>query len=161
MDRRIFMGHAALLSAAALPAVAAAQAQKKHEHHNHAHNHAGHKQAAVAGGSTPYEAVMESAADCVTASQVCLAHCLRLLAKGDTAMADCAQSVTDTIALCNALRDVAAHASALTPALAKVCIDACKRCADSCKPHAEHHDECRECYESCLDCIKACEKIAA
>lgn len=155
MDRRVFMGSAALLSAAAVPAVAAAQTQKKHDHHNHKHSHG------AASSANPYASVVEAAADCVSASQICLAHCVRLLSKGDTDMADCAQSVMDTIALCNALRDMAAHGSSLTPALAKVCIEGCKKCAENCKQHAEHHEECRECHESCLDCVKACEKIAA
>ena len=76
-------------------------------------------------------------------------------------MKDCAVAVNQMLALCGAIQNLAAQNSRLTPALAKVCVEACKQCAQACKAHAAHHAECKACYESCLNCIQACEKIAA
>ena len=152
MNRRFFVSSAAAVSVAALSACATAA--------EHQHNHAGHATAA-ASPNNPFMAAHKAAADCVNASQFCLAHCVRLLSAGDTSMADCAKSASQTIELCSALKGLAAQNSPLTAELAKVCIKACKACADACKSHAAHHAECKACYESCLACIKECEKIAA
>ena len=88
-------------------------------------------------------------------------HCIALLSSGDTSMKDCAVAANQMLALCGAIQNLAAQNSRLTPALAKVCVEACKQCAQACKAHAAHHAECKACYESCLNCIQACEKIAA
>ena len=157
MNRRQFISSTA---AAATLTVAAATVRA---HGNHDHNHAAHGSHAMpaAAASKTYEAVRAAAGHCVAAGQVCLNHCITLLSTGDTSMKDCAVAVNQMLALCGAIQNLAAQNSRLTPALAKVCVEACKQCAEACKAHAAHHAECKACYESCLNCIKACEKIAA
>ena len=153
MNRRQFISSTA--AAATLTAVASAASA----HDNH--NHAAHSHAAPASSSRVYEDARAAAGHCVAAGQVCLNHCITLLSSGDTSMKDCAVAVNQMLALCGAIQNLAAQNSRLTPALAKVCVEACKQCAEACKAHATHHAECKACYESCLNCIKACEKIAA
>ena len=153
MDRRLFVSSATAVAAAALSTAAAA-------HHDGHHAH-GHAAAPAKAGPNPYAAARKAAGDCVSAGQICLDHCIRLLSAGDTTMAQCAKAVNQMLALCGALQNLGAQASALTPELAKVCVKACKECANACKEHADHHAECKACYESCLACIKECEKIAA
>ena len=148
MNRRQFIG-----STAAVSLAAAASLAKAHDHHAHHH--------AAPAATNPYEAARLAAGHCVAAGQVCLAHCISLLNQGDTSMKNCSVAANQMLALCGTLQNLAAQQSRLTPALAKVCIEACKQCAAACKEHAAHHAECKACYESCTACIKECEKIAA
>ena len=151
MNRRQFIGGTAAISLAAATTLA-----KAHGHHEHgSHSHAANST------DNAYEAARKAAGHCVAAGQVCLAHCITLLSKGDTSMKDCAAAANQMLALCGAMQNLAAQNSRLTPSLAKVCIEACKQCAAACQKHAAHHAECKACYESCTDCIKECEKIAA
>ena len=151
MNRRQFIGGTAAISLAAATTLANA-----HGHHDHgSHSHAANST------DNAYEAARKAAGHCVAAGQVCLAHCITLLSKGDTSMKDCAAAANQMLALCGAMQNLAAQNSRLTPSLAKVCIEACKQCAAACQKHTAHHAECKACYESCTDCIKECEKIAA
>jgi len=151
MNRRQFIGGTAAISLAAATTLANAHGNHDHGSHSHAANST----------DNAYEAARKAAGHCVSAGQVCLTHCITLLSKGDTSMKDCAVAVNQMLALCGAIQNLAAQNSRLTPALAKVCVEACKQCAQACKAHAAHHAECKACYESCLNCIQACEKIAA
>lgn len=151
MNRRSFVGSAAAVSLAAVSA--AALAAEGHKHEGHA--------AADKAAPRAYEAVRQAAAHCVSAGQVCLDHCIRLLSSGDTSMAQCAKAVNQMLTLCGALQSLAAQNAAQTPALAKLCAQACKECAQACKEHAAHHAECKACMDSCQACAQECEKIAA
>ena len=79
MNRRQFLGGTAVSLAAA------ASFARAHGHHDHK----GHSHAAPAAASKTYEAARKTAAHCVEAGQICLAHCIRLLSQGDTSMKDC------------------------------------------------------------------------
>ena len=149
MNRRQFIGGTAAVSLAAAASFA------------HARNHHRHQGAHASASAGAYEAARKAAARCVETGQICLAHCISLLSKGDTGMKDCAVNVNQMLALCGSLQNLAAQNAPLVPALAKVCLEACRQCAAACKVHAGHHAECKACYESCLACIKECEKIAA
>jgi Cys-rich four helix bundle protein (predicted Tat secretion target) len=139
---------ALLLAAAQGSAQAQTPAQTQAMPHDHHHMH----------GAAPLQALLAAASDCVAKGQSCLAHCLVLLADGDKAMAACAQSVSQTIALCNALESLAAQQSSLVPALAKVTLQACEACEKECRKH-EQHAQCKACAESCLACIKECKAV--
>lgn len=153
MNRRQFLGGTAAVSLAA-----AASFARAHDHHSHTGNHV---HTATTAAPKAYEAARKAAAHCVEAGQICLAHCIALLSNGDTSMKDCSVAVNQMLALCGSLQNLAAQNSRLVPALAKVCLEACKQCSAACKVHAGHHAECKACYKSCLACIKECEKIAA
>lgn len=148
MERRELLGSMAALATASL--AAKAQAADDHSHHHH-HPAAG----------SPLGKLMTAAADCVVKGQACMAHCLILLGQGDKAMAACAQSVNQMLALCGALQNLAAQNAKLTPALAKVALDACVACEAECKKHEDKHAECKACRESCTACVGACKAVLA
>lgn len=150
MERREILKGAGLMTLAALGGQALA-AEHDHSHHDHA--------AHAAAGL--HQAVLKAAGDCIQTGQACLAHCLILLGNGDKAMAGCAKSVSQMLALCSALQSLSNQQSRLTPALAKVALDACTECEKECRKHADKHAECKACADSCVDCIKACKAVAA
>lgn len=152
MNRRdAFISSAGVMLAAAGSAVLAQDANHDHSAHNahHAHMHGGNLAGLIAATS-----------DCSAKGQACVAHCLVLLADGDKAMAACAQSVSQTIALCNALESLAAQQAPLVAALAKVTLEACIACEKECRKH-EQHAQCKACAESCVACIKECKAVLA
>lgn len=147
MDRREM-----LQSAAALTLVAVAVPASSAEDHSHHHHH---------DGGSPNQALLRSASDCITTGEVCLAHCLVLLGEGDDTLAGCSKSVNQMLAMCAALRSLAAQQSKYTPALAKVALDVCTDCEKECRKHEKDHAECKACADSCTECIKQCKALAA
>ena len=158
MERREFMkaGTSVLLAGVAGAAVAADE-MSGHEHHHH-------EAMAASGdamGATKYAALVDAAAGCVKAGEVCLEHCLALLRTGDTSMARCSSTVSAMLPLCRASLALAIQDSAHLKALAAVCARTCRDCEAACKEHASHHEACRRCMESCQRCAQECEKFAA
>ena len=147
MKRREAMaGSGAFLLAAVSTAV---MAQGKDAHHDHSQMH-----------GSAYGALIAATADCVVKGQECFAHCLVLLADGDKTMGSCAKAVNQMLAACGALQNLAAQQSTLTPAMAKVALEACQLCEKECRKHEKRHAECKACMESCLNCIKQCKAVA-
>lgn len=109
---------------------------------------------------SPYRDLVTSASTCVSAGEVCLSHCLTMLAEGDTELAACARTVRDTIAACSALQQLAAANSPRVQEFAKVVAEICGDCQAECHKH-EKHPVCRDCEKACQDCKQACEKAAA
>jgi len=104
--------------------------------------------------------LIDSAFGCVKAGQACNDHCIELVKSGDTSIADCMDSVSEMLATCTALTQMASYRSLHLPAFAKVCISVCEDCEKECRKHEKKHAECKACAESCRDCIKACKKVA-
>ncbi len=147
MNRReVLLSGLALASAAVVGNAQAAEDHSQHGHHHHA---------------APDASLINAAADCIQKGQVCLNHCLDLLADGNKEMAACAKSVNQMLALCGALQQLANQESAYLPKLAALAMEACKKCEDECKKHADKHDACKACGESCAACAKECKKVAA
>ena len=105
--------------------------------------------------------VVDTALDCVKNGQTCLDHCIQLFKQGDNSVANCADKVTEMLAMCTALSQMASYQSKHLADFAKVCATVCKDCKKACEEHADKHQACKDCAESCEKCIKACEKIAA
>ncbi len=105
--------------------------------------------------------LVDTALDCVKTGQACLGHCLDLFKQGDNSVADCADKVTEMLAMCTALSQMASYNSKHLASFAKVCASVCKDCKKACEKHAKKHKACKACAESCEHCIKACEKVAA
>lgn len=105
--------------------------------------------------------LVDTALDCMKTGQACLDHCIDLFKLGDTSVADCADKVTEMLAMCNALSQMASYQSKHLAEVAKVCAAVCKDCKKACDKHAKKHKACKDCAASCEDCIKACEKLAA
>lgn len=108
----------------------------------------------------PYAALALAASDCLQKGQACLSHCLVLLGEGDKAMAGCAQSVNQMLALCAAVQQLANQNSKQLARVAAIALDACQQCEDECKKHADKHEVCKACGESCAACAKECKKLS-
>lgn len=147
MDRREAMTTVGALTLAALSTAAMAE--------DHNHDHHGH------GSATKFQPLISSAADCLAKGESCLAHCLVLLGDGDKAMAECAKSVNQMLAVCGALEKLAAQGSHWVGAMAKVALDVCTECGRACKKHADKHAECKACMDACAECAKQCKAFSA
>ena len=71
-------------------------------------------------------------------------------------MAECLQSVLETVAACEALQKMASYSSTYTRSLAQLTAKICADCAKLCEKHATHMEICKACMEACKDCEKAC-----
>jgi len=94
--------------------------------------HAGHDMASHGDGG-----VIEAAGKCIAAGQVCLQHCIVLLAGGDTTMGDCARSTADMVAVSQAAQALAAGDSPQLKAQVAVALASVNRCAEACKDACE------------------------
>lgn len=143
MNRReLLLGGIALAGAAVVGRAQAAG----HEHHHHV--------------SSLNTGLSAAAADCIQKGELCLSHCLDLLAQGEKEMAACAKSVNQVLAVCGALQQLVNQNSAYTAKLARIAMDVCKQCEDECMKHADKHQECKACGESCAACYKECQATA-
>ncbi len=144
--RRDLLKGAVVATAAMATGASSSVMGSSHEHMHH---------------GNPNTGLVDTALDCVKTGQACLDHCIDLFKMGDTSVADCADKVTEMLAMCNALSQMASYQSKHLAAVAKVCAAVCKDCKKACDKHADKHEACKACAESCEECIKACEKIAA
>jgi Cys-rich four helix bundle protein (predicted Tat secretion target) len=97
----------------------------------------------------PDEPALKAASACVAAGQVCLQHCLGLLAAGDADLAECVRAVADMLAISAATQALAATGAPELKAQAAVARDAAARCEAACRRFAAQHPACRECAERC------------
>ena len=141
--RNLLIGATAMTAALATGTTFAASG---HKHHHASNRNTG---------------LIDTALDCIKSGQACNDHCIELVKSGDTSIADCMSSVSEMLAACTALSQMASYQSKHLAALAKVCIAVCEDCEKECSKHEKKHAECKACAESCRDCIKACEKVAA
>ncbi len=126
------------------------------EHAGHA-GHAGH--AAPAGSGV--NALVDTSSACLSAGNICLAHCLRLLSDGDKSMAACGSAVAEMLPVCEMMGRLAATGSKHLATAAKLCHDVCSSCAAACKPHSGHHAECKACFEACEASVAEAKKHMA
>lgn len=117
----------------------------------------GHKHVHHANKNT---AIIDAALDCLKTGQACNDHCIELIKSGDTSIANCMDSLTESLAMCDALAQMASYQSSHLAAVTKVCISVCEDCEKECRKHEDDHAECKACADSCKDCIKACKEIA-
>lgn len=109
--------------------------------------------------TTKHKAVIDTASACIAKGEVCVAHCIDLMKGGDTAMADCMQSVSIMMPMCAALVRLAALDAKRLKELAAVCKNVCADCEAECKKHADKHAVCKACMDSCTACIKECKAL--
>jgi Cys-rich four helix bundle protein (predicted Tat secretion target) len=119
--------------------------------HEHMHHH----------GGTPHQALIDAASGCVSKADICLAHCHELLAAGDKSLGACTKTASEVLALCTALRSIAAQNAPSLPRLASVALDSCKRCEAECRKHEKMHEVCKNCADACAACAVECKKAAA
>jgi len=90
-----------------------------------------------------------------------MSHCLAIFAKGDTSLAQCAKSVYQMGAMCEAVARLASANSEHLPALARVAHATCLDCEKECRKHEKEHEICKACADSCAACAEECKKHIA
>ncbi len=139
--RQILAGSIAAGAATALSGGAVAQ-KKEHVH------------------SDPHHPELSEAAHhCIRTAEDCLDHCLQQLKSGDPSLADCAERVTETAAMCRTLATFAALDSERLKEAATLTEKVCRDCEAECRKH-DHHMSCMLCAESCAACAEECRKLA-
>jgi Cys-rich four helix bundle protein (predicted Tat secretion target) len=101
--------------------------------------------------------MLVKASECLVKAEICSAHCLKLVAAGDTTISDCLTAVQATKAMCSALLTLASLEVRQLKAFVQVCVDVSKDCEKACRKHEHHHVQCKDCAEACAECIQACE----
>ena len=150
MDRREMLKVAAggIVLAAAGNAAFAAEKAKQPAIHQHAHG-------------KKYQSLIDAAADSVKKGQACMSHGLEIFSQGENkGMAICAMRVSDMIAACSAIGQLANNNSPQLPKMAKVVMDICKDCEKECLKFVDE-EICKQTAESCVVCFNECKKIAA
>ncbi len=110
-------------------------------------------------GGAKRQAVIDTASACSSAAEICISHCIEMLAGGDRTLAECAASSREVLAVCNGLRSLAAQDSAHLASYAKVAAEICKSCEAECRKHPQH-EPCKNCGDACAACAVECGKIA-
>jgi Cys-rich four helix bundle protein (predicted Tat secretion target) len=154
MDRRQFI--AAGASSIALTVGARALAQGAAEEKS-----GGARKSPAVLGNPRNRELADTASTCVKDGDICMQHCLELLAQGDKSMAKCSSTISAMLPMCRALEALAIQGSPHLADLARTCGKVCRECEASCKVHAGHHEACKTCMESCARCAAACEKATA
>ena len=115
----------------------------------HEHNH----------GQTPALAgLVDSSLHCVKTAELCIDHCIDVLATGDPSLAECARRVQELEAACTALFKMASWGSPHLKETARLTAAVCKTCETECRKHKKHKS-CLDCADACAACLKECEKI--
>jgi len=145
MDRRgmLFAMGAAAVSASALPGIS----QEMPMSHHH-----------MMGGAR-HQALIDAASNCSSAADICVGHCVEMLAGGDKTMAACTASSREVAVVCEGLRALAAQNSAHLASYAKVAAEICKSCEGECRKHPQH-EVCKNCADACAACAIECGKVA-
>jgi len=102
--------------------------------------------------------LIASAFACIQVGQACQQHCLSMLSKGDTSLAECASTIAAMLPLCEALVELAVQGSPRLKALATVCAQACRDCEKACHKH-DVHAICKQCGDACAACAAQCDKV--
>ncbi|HMV43329.1 MAG TPA: four-helix bundle copper-binding protein [Leptospiraceae bacterium] len=105
-----------------------------------------------------YGALIDATTDCLKKGELCISHCVDMMAGGDKTMGPCAKSVRDMLTMCDTLVKLATSNSEFTKKHASLCLEVCKKCEDECKKHPKHK-VCMNCAESCKACIAEINKI--
>lgn len=159
MKRRDFTLGLFAAAAASTLAQAADKPGKKLpvDHSKMDHGAMDHRQHGGHGSAEPgrYARLSQTYAACAAAATDCVAHCQRLLAEGETMMAECLKTSLACDALCPAVARLARLDSDAAPAIAKASIPVMTACMAACKPHIEHHVSCKTCYDACGAAIAA------
>lgn len=117
-------------------------------------------QAGAAPAGTATASLANALAACIEASNACLQHCLDVLATGDKSLGDCAKSVHQLLAICNATGVLVAGDAPLRARQVALCLEACAQCEKACEPHVAHHEVCRRCRDACRATIAAASSAA-
>lgn len=104
--------------------------------------------------------LIASAFACIQVGQACQQHCLTMLSKGDTSLAECAATIAAMLPACEALAELAVQGSPRLKAMAAVCALLCRDCEKACRKH-DVHAICKQCGEACAACAAQCDRVPA
>ena len=152
MERRELLAGMGALAATLASANAMAQAAKGGKAAPAAGHHHHH-------GSAKAELLMDAVANCINKGEVCVSHCIMLMGDGDKSVAGCARTVSETLALCESLRKLAAQGSPRAVEVAKIAMASCLDCEKECRKHEQKHAECRDCAKACAECARECKSF--
>jgi Cys-rich four helix bundle protein (predicted Tat secretion target) len=111
---------------------------------------------AASGSDVP---LIDLALDCQKKGEACADHCVRMLATGNTTMAECIVAVRDMLPVTDALARLASASSKHLVSAARLAIEVCETCEAACRKQAQVHAVCRDCAESCARTIAASRKL--
>lgn len=106
-----------------------------------------------------YSKAMQEAVKCRLSAEICIAHCISEMGKGNKDLEECARTATDVKAACEAFITMASMKSGFTKQMAELCVKICKACEKECKKHSSHHSFCKDCMVNCKSCAKELAKI--
>ena len=158
----VALGGAALAGAAGLlasktPARAGADPHAGHDHHHDHHGHGAHD---AHGRDSQHQALIDAALRCVSAGEACVPHCVDLVSKGDSSLAECLEHVLVMVPMCTAVSRAAGSDATRLKEIARLCGDICADCEVVCRKHAEHHAVCKASADACADFVKESKKLA-
>jgi Cys-rich four helix bundle protein (predicted Tat secretion target) len=104
--------------------------------------------------------LISAAFACIQLGQACQQHCLTMLSKGDTSLAECAATIAAMLPACEALAELAVQGSPRLKQMAVVCALLCRDCEKACRKH-DVHAICKQCADSCVACAAQCDKVPA
>ncbi len=117
--------------------------------------------APAAPSASGHQALVDAAFACIKVGQACQQHCLSLLSKGDTSLAECASTIAAMLPAVEAVAQLAVQGSPRLKAMAAVCAQLCRDCEKACRKHEAHHAICKACADSCAACAAECDKVQA
>ncbi len=160
IHRRDLLAGMTILAGATLAGVG--HAEEKHEHHAPAAGGAATEHGySEATAFKKHAALVAATNECVAKGQACLSHCFETFVAGDTKMAECARSVYEMLATCEAFAVLAANDSVALRSMAQGCIAVCEECEKQCRKHEEHQAECRSCADACKNLVVEAKKLLA
>lgn len=107
-----------------------------------------------------HQATME----CLSAGDLCIAHCQERLSAGETEFANCMEAVQQMVVLSTAASKLASLKARRLKDLLDVAEASAQACLEACQEHKEHwahgmHLECKKCAECCQHWITACKEM--
>jgi Cys-rich four helix bundle protein (predicted Tat secretion target) len=105
------------------------------------------------------DALLAAAEACTDAGEECFDHCVNMLSRGDTSMAECFATVRMMLPTCTALEALVRGNSPHLKTFAAACAKICRDCEKACKKHASEHPPCKACMDACAKCAAECEKL--
>lgn len=99
--------------------------------------------------------LLDNVIACGATGELCIDHCFELLKGGDTAIAGCAESVHEMLAVNAALQTLASMNSPRLGEVARAALPVYENCRAQCEKHADKHEICKKCAATCVDVKKA------
>lgn len=124
-----------------------------------AKDHEHKKESAEPESDGKYSKALQEAAKCRLSAEICIAHCISEMGKGNKDLEECSRTATDVKAACDAFITMASMNSSFTKQMAELCIKVCKVCEKECKKHSSHHSFCKDCMTHCRSCAKELAKV--